>query len=335
MSTVTVEKTPRAEPYATDPLGRYLKQIGRIPLLTAEEEVELGKRIEAGLHARHLLDTDPELPQVRRAELEAVAGDGAEARDRMIRANLRLVVSVAKRYAHRGLPLLDVIQEGNIGLIRAVDRFDHTRGCKFSTCAMWWIRQAIQRGLAEKGRMIRLPTRVIDDIARLGRIEGELAADLGRDPSLEELAAGAGQPVEKVAAVKRLPPEPVSLDILVGDEEQTRLGELVVDGEGSSVEEAVERRGLADGVRSLVDDTLAPRQALIMRLRYGMQDGFVHTPRQIAEQLGLTGAWVRFLERESLVRLRDARQARALVALSGGPPTAATGRSPTGAARAR
>ncbi|GIH78247.1 sigma-70 family RNA polymerase sigma factor [Planobispora longispora] len=317
MSTMTVEKTPRAEPYATDPLDRYLKQIGRIPLLTAEQEVELGKRIEAGLYARHLLDADPEPPQARKAELEAVARDGSDARDDMIRANLRLVVSVAKRYVHQGLPLLDVIQEGNIGLIRAVDKFDYTRGCKFSTCAMWWIRQAIQRGLAEKSRMIRLPTRVVDDIARLARIERELAAELGHDPNIEELAAEAGQPVEKVAAVKRLPPEPVSLDALVGEEEQTRLGELVVDEE-SSVEEVVERRELADGMRSLLDDTLAPRQALLMRLRYGMQDGIAHTPRQIAERLGLTGTWVRLLERESLARLRDTGQARALAAPGGG-----------------
>ncbi|GIH96323.1 sigma-70 family RNA polymerase sigma factor [Planobispora siamensis] len=312
-----VEEVTRGQPYGGDPLGRYLRRIGRIPLLTAEEEVELSKRIEAGLYARHLLETDPELSPQRRAELEAVAREASEARDHMIRANLRLVVSVARRYARQGLPLLDVIQEGNIGLIKAVDKFDYTRGFKFSTCAMWWIRQAIQRGLAQKGRMIRLPARVADDVARLTRIEGELTAELGHEPSIGELAAGAGQPVERVAAVKRLPSEPVSLDALVGDEEDTPLGEFVAGGEDSPVEEAVERRELVAGVRSLIDDVLPPRQALIIRLRYGMQDGRVHTPRQIAERLGLSRAWVRALERESLARLRDRKRAGALPARSG------------------
>jgi len=301
----------RAEPYRAadepDLLGRYLREIGTTPLLTAEQEVELARRIEAGVYAEHLLETEPGLTPERAEELRAVARDGALARDHMIRANLRLVVAVARRYQHADMPLLDVIQEGNLGLIRAVQKFDHTKGYKFSTYAMWWIRQAIERGVAQKGRAVRLPMHVWEEVARFNRVERDLALRLGREPTLAELAREAGRSLAKAAELKRLAQRSVSLDTPVGDDGDASLGDLLWDGEESPAEGIVEYTMLVRRLRALLH-TLPPREAQIIRWRYGLDSGDPCTLQQVGDRLGLTRERVRQLESKALNRLRDPKR---------------------------
>jgi RNA polymerase primary sigma factor len=300
----------------------YLDEIGATPLLSAAEEVELAKRIEAGVYAERLLHeadaggTKRRLSAKRRHELELAAQDGARARDHMIRANLRLVVSVAKKYSGRDVPFLDVIQEGNLGLIRAVEKFDYEKGFKFSTYAMWWIRQAIQRGMAEQSRTVRLPVHVVEDLSRLGRAQRELRLRLGREPSPEEVAAEADRPLDKVVELLKVARQPVSLDTPVGEDGETRVGDLIEDADALVASELVEFRGLADELRALVD-TLAPREALIVAMRFGLYDGHPRTLQEIANHLGLTRERVRQLEKESLAALRDPERHRALLAWAG------------------
>jgi len=288
----------------TDLLGRYLREIGGTPLLTAEQEVELAKRIEAGLYAEHLLATEPGLDPERAEELRLVARDGKLARDHMIRANLRLVVSVARRYHQGDLSLLDLIQEGNLGLIRAVQKFDHTRGYKFSTYAMWCIRQAIERGLAQKGRAVRLPMHVWEDVCRVNRIERDLALRLGREPTLEELARESGSSVRKAAELKRLAQRSVSLDTPVGDEGDASLGDILWDGEESPAEGEVELTIQIAEVRAMLR-RLPAREAQILRWRYGLDNGAPCTLQQVGDRLGITRERVRQLESKALNRLRN------------------------------
>ncbi|MEV4162740.1 sigma-70 family RNA polymerase sigma factor [Nonomuraea dietziae] len=282
-----------------DLLGDYLKEIGRVPLLTAEEEVELSRRVEAGLYARHLLAHGDD-----RHVLRVVAMEGEQAKDRLIRANLRLVVAAAKRYAHRGLPLLDVIQEGNLGLIRAVEKFDYRRGYKFSTYGMWWIRQAIERGINDKSRTVRLPVHVAEEVSRLSRIARRLASDLGREPSEEELAGSAGRTVEQVAGLRRLAKETISLDTPVGENGEASVGDLIADEDLLQVQELMELRALSAELRELVR-SLPQREAFIIRCRYGLVDGKVMTYQEIADILGLTRERIRQLEKQALRRLRE------------------------------
>ncbi|TMS00622.1 sigma-70 family RNA polymerase sigma factor [Nonomuraea basaltis] len=301
----------RAEPHEPydepDLLGQYLGQIGRTRLLTAEQEVELAKRIEAGAYARHLLDEG-------RAdeELEAVAADGEAAKDHMLRANLRLVVSVAKKYYHRGWPLLDLIQEGNLGLIRAVEKFDHTKGYKFSTYAMWWIRQFIDRGLADKSRAVRLPIHVVEQVSKVNRLERELEVRLGREPADAELAEAAELTLEGLARLRALSRDVVSLDTPLGGEEDTRIGDLIADAQVSPVSEVMEHRALAEEVRALVD-RLPEREALVITLRYGLNDGRTHTYQEIGDRLGVTRERVRQLEQRALRSLRRPEQVEPLL----------------------
>ncbi|WP_344953759.1 sigma-70 family RNA polymerase sigma factor [Actinomadura miaoliensis] len=303
---------PRYEPSGPDEerdlLGQYLSQIGATALLTAEQEVELSKRIEAGLYARHLLDAGesgrtPRTADATREELEALARDGRLAKDHMIRANLRLVVSAAKKYAGRGLPMLDVIQEGNLGLIHAVEKFDYAKGYKFSTYSMWWIRQAIGRGLADKARTVRLPAHVLEELTRLARIERRLET-AGHEPTAEEVAAAAGQPVDRVVDLRRAARETLSLDTMVGEDGETRVGDLIADATTVPASEVLEFENLAQELRALVDE-LPPREALILTLRYGLHDGRPHTLQDIADRIGLTRERVRQLEKGALARLRD------------------------------
>ncbi len=262
----------RAEPYEPydepDLLGQYLHQIGQTPLLTAEQEVDVAKRIEAGVYARHLLDENGDIEDERRAELEDAAADGELARDHMLRANLRLVVSVAKKYYHRGWPMLDLIQEGNLGLMRAVEKFDYARGYKFSTYAMWWIRQAIDRGLADKSRPVRLPLHVVEQITKVNRLERELETRLGREPTDVELAEAAGLTVGQLTDLRRVSRDVISLDTPVDGEEETRFGDLIADAQVAPASELLEQRALAEELRALVD-RLPEREALIVSLRYG------------------------------------------------------------------
>jgi RNA polymerase sigma factor (sigma-70 family) len=286
----------------------YLDGIGGTALLTAEEEVQLARRIEAGVYAAELLRRDEvgtaSLDEERRRELTVVADDGERARDHMIRANLRLVVSVAKKHAHTGLPLLDVIQEGNLGLIHAVEKFDYTKGYKFSTYAIWWIRQAIDRGLASQIRTIRLPVHVVGELARFSRVERKLAARLDREPTLPELAEELGMPAEQLGELRRVTREAVSLDTPVGADGATRIGDLIEDTEGPAADEVVEQQALGAELRKLVA-TLPQREALIISLRFGLADGHQYTLQQIADRLGYTRERIRQLEKLALAELRD------------------------------
>jgi RNA polymerase primary sigma factor/RNA polymerase nonessential primary-like sigma factor len=294
-----------------DLVGQYLGQIGATPLLTAAEEVELSKRIEAGLYAAELLrtaDAEGTEPDQPRKELQALVRDGELARDHMIRANLRLVVSVARRYyRHAGLSFLDVIQDGNLGLIRAVEKFDYAKGFKFSTYATWWIRQAIERGRADRSRTVRLPVHVVEKLNRLNRIERNLATELGRDPTNEEVAAEAEMSVEQIEELHELTRSAVSLDTPIGEDGETRIGDLIEDIDVLQPAEVAEHRELTDGLRSLVA-SLPPRQATIISLRFGLDDGKPHTLAEVAERVGLTRERVRQLEKHALAELRNPKR---------------------------
>ncbi|RBQ16388.1 RNA polymerase subunit sigma [Spongiactinospora rosea] len=306
----------RAEPHEpydeTDLLGQYLLQIGRTPLLTAEEEVQISRRIEAGLYANHLLEAGDTGDEERGAALAAVAKDGEAAKDHMLRANLRLVVSAAKKYAHRGWPMLDVIQEGNLGLIRAVEKFDYAKGFKFSTYAMWWIRQAIERGLADKTRTVRLPVHVVDRLSKIHRMERQLLTRLNRDPTDEEVARAAGMSVPELLELRQVGHDTVSLDTPIGDGEDTRVGDLIADTEVVPVSDLMEYQALAEELRALVD-TLPEREAFIVTLRYGLNDGKTHTYQEIGERLGLTRERIRQLERQALRSLRSPEHVQPLL----------------------
>ncbi|WP_187414677.1 RNA polymerase sigma factor RpoD/SigA [Nonomuraea sp. PA05] len=285
--------------HSKDQVGDYLARIGTTALLSAEEETALAKRMEAGARAARLIEQG-----IADIELESVVACGQAARGHLIEANLRLVVSIAKRYAHRGMSLADVIQDGNLGLIEAVDRFDHTRGNRFSTVATWWIRKAIQRGL-EHAHPVRVPIAVLDQLVKINRAEAQATRRLGRAPSEREVAEEAQLEPARLVALRRLPWNCLSLDLAVGQEQQQHtLGDLVEDP-GPSTELLIERKALKTMLGSLVDG-LAPRQALITRLRFGLDGHDRHTTRQIATKLGLTPQWVRLLEREALAGMRGA-----------------------------
>ncbi len=300
-----------------DLVGQYLAQIGKTPLLSAPEEVELAKRIEAGVYAAELLRAadagEQDITADRRNDLEAVARDGQAAKDHMIRANLRLVVSAARKHSRRGLPFLDVIQEGNLGLIRAVEKFDYAKGFKFSTYAMWWIRQAIERGMAEQARTVRLPVHVAETVSKLTRVDRQLQRTLGRDPTVDEVAEEAGLPVERVLELRRLTRDAVSLDTPIGDDGETSLGDLIEDTDVVQASDVAEFHALTDELRTLLA-TLPPREATIIRLRYGLHDGHQYTLQQIAERIGLTRERVRQLEKHALAELRDPERREPLLA---------------------
>jgi RNA polymerase sigma factor (sigma-70 family) len=300
-----------------DLVGQYLAQIGKTPLLTAAEEVELAKRIEAGVFAAELLRGadagDRRLPAARRRELTALAADGRAARDHMIRANLRLVVSAARKHARRGVPFLDVVQEGNLGLIRAVEKFDYAKGFKFSTYAMWWIRQAIERGLAEQGRTVRLPAHVAEVVSKLNRIDRDLNRLLGREPTVEEVAEQAGLSVDRVVELRQIARDSVSLDTPVGDDGETTLGELIEDVDVLQAADIAEQRALTVSLRELVA-TLPAREATIIGLRFGLEDGRPYTLQEVADRVGLTRERVRQLEKKALAELRDPRRHQPVLA---------------------
>src|SRR5438874_3538004 len=293
---------------AADLVRVYLNGIGKTALLTAADEVELAKRIEAGLYAQHLLDTKKRLGDNRKRELAAVVRDGEAARRHLLEANLRLVVSLAKRYTGRGMPLLDLIQEGNLGLIRAVEKFDYSKGFKFSTYATWWIRQAITRGMADQGRTIRLPVHLVEQVNKLARIKRDLHQQLGRDATNVELAAEAGLTPEKVSDLLDHARDPVSLDMPVGSEEDAPLGDFIEDGEATDAESAVISGLLQDDLRRVLA-TLDDREQHVIRLRYGLDDGQPRTLDQIGKHFGLSRERVRQIEREVMSKLRQGERA--------------------------
>jgi RNA polymerase primary sigma factor len=295
-----------------DSVHTYLKSIGRRQLLTAEEEVDLAKRIEAGLYAEHKLETERRLSKQYRAELEAVAEDGRRAKAHMLEANLRLVVSVAKKYSDRGLSLLDVVQEGNLGLIRAVEKFDYTKGYKFSTYAMWWIRQAIQRGFADSARTIRLPVHVLEMLSKLSRVERDMHQRLGREPTPEELAVELDRTPDQIEELLRTSRQPISLDSTIGEDGETSIGDLIEDVDAPEAAELVDRQLMADQLRHALDG-LTPREATIMSMRFGLYDGNPHTLDEIGKALGLTRERIRQLEKQSLSKLRHPSRAQPLL----------------------
>jgi RNA polymerase primary sigma factor len=295
-----------------DSVHTYLKSIGRTSLLTAEQEVDLAKRIEAGLYAEHKLDTETGLSRAYRRDLEDVAEDGRRAKAHMLEANLRLVVSVAKKYSDRGLSLLDVVQEGNLGLIRAVEKFDYTKGYKFSTYAMWWIRQAIQRGFADSARTIRLPVHVLEMLSKLSRVERDMHQRLGREPTPEELAVELDRTPDQIEELLRTSRQPISLDSTIGEDGETSIGDLIEDVDAPEASELVDRQLLADQLRHALD-ALTPREATIMAMRFGLYDGNPHTLDEIGRALGLTRERIRQLEKQSLSKLRHPSRAQPLL----------------------
>jgi RNA polymerase primary sigma factor len=299
-------------PAMGDSVHTYLKSIGRTSLLTAEQEVDLAKRIEAGLFAEHKLDTALDLTPQARHDLELVAEDGRRAKAHMLEANLRLVVSVAKKYSDRGLSLLDVVQEGNLGLIRAVEKFDYTKGYKFSTYAMWWIRQAIQRGFADSARTIRLPVHVLEMLSKLSRVERDMHQRFGREPTPEELAVELDRTPDQIEELLRTSRQPISLDSTIGEDGETSIGDLIEDVDAPEASELVDRQLMAEQLRSALD-ALTPREATIMAMRFGLYDGNPHTLDEIGRALGLTRERIRQLEKQSLSKLRHPSRAQPLL----------------------
>ncbi|MEO3868154.1 RNA polymerase sigma factor [Nonomuraea sp. B12E4] len=295
-----------------DSVHTYLKSIGRRTLLTAAQEVELARRIEAGLYAEYKLETESGLSAAAQEDLRLVVEDGKQAKDHMLEANLRLVVSVAKKYTDRGMSLLDVVQEGNLGLIRAVEKFDYTKGFKFSTYAMWWIRQAIQRGFADSARTIRLPVHVLEMLSKLSRVERDMHQRLGREPTPEELAVELDRTPDQIEELLRTSRQPISLNATIGEDGETTIGDLIEDVDSPEASEIVDRQLLGDQLRGVLDN-LSPRESKIMALRFGLVDGKPHTLDEIGKYLGLTRERIRQLEKESLSKLRHPSNTRPLL----------------------
>ena len=293
-----------------DTVGLYLKEIGRVPLLTAEEEVMLAKRMEAGRIAQEKLNQDGLNPE-ERARLEKIVQDGLAAREHLIRANSRLVISVAKRYIGRGVPFLDLIQEGNIGLIRAANKFNYKLGHKFSTYATWWIRQAVTRAIADQSRTIRVPVHMGDQINKLLRTAHRLTQELGREPTTEELAAELEIPVRKVEEMLKVARRPLSLEMPTDDEEESELGDFIEDEDSPAPEEEVTSSMLREVLQEILQD-LPPREVRILQLRYGLVDGETYTLEEVGKKLGVTRERVRQIEAQALSRLRHLTRARKL-----------------------
>ncbi|MER6979724.1 RNA polymerase sigma factor [Streptomyces carpinensis] len=289
---------------SSDLFRQYLREIGRIPLLTAAEEVELARRVEAGLFAEEKLSNTPDLDSRLAVDLDRLVVMGRVAKRRLIEANLRLVVSVAKRYVGRGLTMLDLVQEGNLGLIRAVEKFDYARGYKFSTYATWWIRQAMSRALADQARTIRVPVHVVELINRVVRVQRRMLQERGYEPTADEVAAHLELPPERVGEVLRLAQEPVSLHAPVGEEEDVALGDLIEDGDAASPVESAAFLLLREHLEAVLS-TLGERERKVVQLRYGLVDGRPRTLEEIGRIFGVTRERIRQIESKTLNKLRD------------------------------
>src|SRR5205085_6209595 len=287
-----------------DPVKDYLKQIGKVPLLNAEQEVELAKRIEAGLFAEEKLAERENLATDARIDLEWISEDGIRAKDHLLEANLRLVVSLAKRYTGRGMLFLDLIQEGNLGLIRGVEKFDYTRGYKFSTYATWWIRQAITRAMAEQSRTIRLPVHIAEATSTLARVQRQLLQDLGREPTPAELAAGLDMTPEKLIEVQKYAREPISLHAPLGEDGDSELGDLIEDSQAIQPAEAASSTLLQEQLHSVLG-TLSEREAAVVSMRFGLTGGQPKTLDEIGEAYGVTRERIRQIESKAMSKLRN------------------------------
>ncbi len=293
-----------------DSISLYLKEIGRVPLLNAEEEVSLAKRMERGREARQKLTQGVDDFDERDKLLSAVK-DGQAAQEHLIKANSRLVVSVAKKYVGRGVPFLDLIQEGNIGLIRAVKKFDYRRGYKFSTYATWWIRQAVTRAIADQGRTIRVPVHMYEQINRLTRTSRQLVQELGRDPTTEEIAERLGVPPRKVEQIIRVSQRPLSLEMPVGEEEDSYLGDFIEDDEAESPTDSASQTMLRQVIDEIFE-SLTPREVRILQLRFGLVDGYSYTLEEVGKKFGVTRERIRQIEAQALGRLRHPSRSRKL-----------------------
>jgi RNA polymerase primary sigma factor len=298
-------KQTASEASGTGDLVRlYLREIGKVPLLNAEQEVELSKRVEAGLFATHKLNHGGEMKPALRRDLQALVKDGKAAKQQLISANLRLVVSVAKKYTGRGMTLLDLVQEGNLGLIRAVEKFDYAKGYKFSTYATWWIRQAIGRAMADQARTIRIPVHLVEQLNRLTRQQRQLVTTLGREPTEEELAEALDIPVETVIDLRRISQDTVSLETAVGDDGESVLGDFIEDADAVVPADAAAYGAMQDELHVILR-SLPEREREVIRLRYGLVDGRQHTLAEVGSRLGLTRERIRQIEKETLRELRS------------------------------
>ncbi|MEW1979884.1 RNA polymerase sigma factor [Citricoccus sp. NPDC079358] len=294
-----------------DPVKDYLKQIGKVALLNAEQEVDLALRIEAGLYAEHKMKDEPPTEARFRRDMELVIADGRRAKNHLLEANLRLVVSLAKRYTGRGMLFLDLIQEGNLGLIRAVEKFDYTKGFKFSTYATWWIRQAITRAMADQARTIRIPVHMVEVINKLARVQRQMLQDLGREPTPEELAKELDMTPEKVVEVQKYGREPISLHTPLGEDGDSEFGDLIEDSEAVVPADAVSFTLLQEQLHSVLD-TLAEREAGVVAMRYGLTDGQPKTLDEIGKVYGVTRERIRQIESKTMSKLRHPSRSQVL-----------------------
>ncbi len=315
-------RSTHSEGGSFDPVRMYLKEIGKVPLLTAEQEVTLAKRIEAGMLADAKLNPATEdeegnrievaeISDNQRASLQAVQRDGELARRQLTEANLRLVVSIAKRYVGRGMALLDLIQEGNLGLIRAVEKFDYTKGFKFSTYATWWIRQAITRSIADQARTIRIPVHMVETMNKVLRVQRQMLQELGREPTVEEIAAKVEMTADKVREIQRIAQEPVSLETPVGEEDDSLLGDFVEDPNVIAPATAAARALLSEAIEEALQE-LNDRERAVVRLRFGLDDGQIRTLEEVGKEFGVTRERIRQIESKTLAKLRHPTRSQRL-----------------------
>jgi RNA polymerase primary sigma factor len=303
----------RTEGSGFDPVRMYLKEIGKVPLLTGPQEVSLAKRIEAGVHATERLEDELTAPlsDEAAASLQAVAVDGEIAKKQLTEANLRLVVSIAKRYVGRGMALLDLVQEGNLGLIRAVEKFDYTKGFKFSTYATWWIRQAITRAIADQARTIRIPVHMVETMNKVLRVQRQMLQELGREPTVEEVAAKVELTPDRVRDIQRISLEPVSLETPVGEEDDSSLGDFVEDPSAIAPATAAARALLTEAIEEALEE-LNDRERAVVRLRFGLDDGQVRTLEEVGKEFGVTRERIRQIESKTLAKLRHPTRSQRL-----------------------
>ncbi|HEX2038211.1 MAG TPA: RNA polymerase sigma factor RpoD [Acidimicrobiales bacterium] len=312
-----LEEDGRISGPGADPVRMYLKEIGKVPLLTGDQEVALAKRVEAGLRAAERIAVledeygEQPVPGERLGPEERLVATGLAAKQELINANLRLVVSIAKRYRNRGMAFLDLIQEGNLGLMRAVDKFDYTKGFKFSTYATWWIRQAITRAIADKARTIRIPVHMVESINKVMRVQRQMIQELEREPTIEELAEKVGMTPDRVRDIQRISQDPLSLDSPVGEEDDSNLSDFIEDQQAEAPAEAAARRLLGDAVLEALGE-LSERERAVVRLRFGLEDGQARTLEEVGREFGVTRERIRQIESKTLAKLRHPQRSQKL-----------------------